>query len=90
VDDSSVPSLGRGVRLRFDSVRQTQMLLRPEGAVALNPAAAAVLELCDGVRTQAAIIEQLQEKFQGADLADDVRELLTDLAEVGVVIDADR
>jgi coenzyme PQQ biosynthesis protein PqqD len=66
------------------------MLLRPEGAVALNPSAAAVLELCDGERTQASIIDELQERFQGTEIADDVRELLADLAGVGVVVDADR
>jgi pyrroloquinoline quinone biosynthesis protein D len=90
VDDSSRPRLARGVRLRFDAVRETQMLLRPEGAVALNPSAAAVLELCDGERTQASIIDELQERFQGTEIADDVRELLADLAGVGVVVDADR
>lgn len=66
------------------------MLLRPEGAVALNDSAAAVLELCDGDRTQAAIIEQLQKAFQGTEIADDVRELLADLVEAGVLVDADR
>lgn len=90
MDDASRPRLARGVRLRFDSVRQTQMLLRPEGAVALNPSAATILELCDGERTQAAIIDALQEKFKGTEIADDVRELLADLEDVGVVIDADR
>lgn len=82
--------LGRGVRLRWDSVRETQMLLRPEGAVALNETAAAVLELCDGMRTVGDIIAELRERHAGADLADDVRELLGNLAELGLVIHADR
>jgi pyrroloquinoline quinone biosynthesis protein D len=88
--DEDRPRLARGVRLRWDPVRETQMLLRPEGAVALNPSAAAVLELCDGKRSLGAIIEELQTRHAGADLGDDVRELLASLAELGLVVHADR
>lgn len=88
--DQDCPRLARGVRLRWDPVRETQMLLRPEGAVALNPSAAAVLELCDGKRSLGAIIEELQTRHAGADLGDDVRELLASLAELGLVVHADR
>ena len=88
--DASQPRFARGVRLRFDAVREIQMLLRPEGAVALNPSAAAVLELCDGERTVSSIIDELEAKFQGSQLADDVRELLAELSEVGVLVDAHR
>jgi pyrroloquinoline quinone biosynthesis protein D len=86
--DHDRPRLARGVRLRYDAVRSTQMLLRPEGAVELNPSAAAVLELCDGERTVGTIIAGLEAKFAGARLGDDVRELLADLEEVGVVVHA--
>lgn len=88
--DQDRPRLARGVRLRWDAVRATKMLLRPEGAVALNPSAAAVLELCDGERSMGAIIEELQIRHAGADLTDDVRELLASLAELGLVVHADR
>jgi len=84
------PRLARGVRLRYDAVRSTYMLLRPEGAVELNPSAAAVLELCDGERTVGAIVAELEAKYAGADLGDDVRELLGDLENVGVVVHATR
>lgn len=84
------PRLGRGVRLRWDPVRATQMLLRPEGAVALNPSAAAVLELCDGERSVGELITELQSRHAGADLGDDVRELLASLQELGLVVHADR
>jgi pyrroloquinoline quinone biosynthesis protein D len=88
--DQDRPRLARGVRLRWDPVRETQMLLRPEGAVALNRSAAAVLELCDGERSLGAIIGELQIRHAGADLGDDVRELLASLAELGLVVHADR
>jgi pyrroloquinoline quinone biosynthesis protein D len=88
--DQDRPRLARGVRLRWDPVRETQMLLRPEGAVALNPSGAAVLELCDGDRSVEGIIEDLQARHPGADLGDDVRELLASLAQIGVVVYADR
>lgn len=71
-------------------MRKTQVLLRPEGAVALNPSAAAILELCDGARSLGTIIAELQVRHAGTDLGDDVRELLGSLAEMGLVVDADR
>lgn len=88
--DHDRPRLARGVRLRWDPVRETQMLLRPEGAVALNPSAAAVLELCDGERSLGGIIAELQARHAGAELGDDVRELLASLADLGLVAHADR
>jgi pyrroloquinoline quinone biosynthesis protein D len=88
--DEDRPRLARGVRLRWDPVRETQVLLRPEGAVALNDSAAAVLELCDGKRSLTTIIEELQTRHGGADLGHDVRELLTSLGEIGLVVNADR
>ena len=45
------PRLVTGARLRYDEVREEHVLLVPEGAVHLNPTAAEVLELCDGVRS---------------------------------------
>ena len=90
LDDLDRPRLARGVRLRWDPVRETQMLLRPEGAVELSPSAAAVLELCSGERSIQAIIDDLEAKHAGADLGDDVRELLTSLVDLGLVTHANR
>jgi pyrroloquinoline quinone biosynthesis protein D len=45
------PRLVTGARLQYDDVREEHVLLVPEGAVRLNPTAAAVLELCDGERS---------------------------------------
>ena len=68
---SSVPRLWRLARLNFDTVRQQHVLLYPEGAVMLNPTGAAILELCDGQRSIAAIAQILGERYN-CDVIDDV------------------
>ena len=82
------PRLATGARLRYDEVREEHLLLIPEGAVLLNPTAAQVLELCDGERSLDDIASALSERYDGADVHDDVRELLDALAEKGLVVDA--
>ena len=83
------PRLATGVRLRFDAVRDRHMLLYPEGALALNATAVAVLELCDGERTIAEIAQELGARYGGADVRADVESLLASIAERGFVVDAD-
>ena len=83
------PKLATGVRLHFDRVRDRHVLLFPEGALVLNPTAVEVLELCDGERDLDAIAATLNERYDGADVRDDVVELLGEIAERGLVIDAD-
>ena len=83
---STRPRLSRGVRLRWDRVRQRQLLLFPEGAMVLNATAAAVLELCNGERTVAAIAAELASQYQGVSIASDVLHLLSWLAERGLVL----
>lgn len=82
------PRLVTGARLRYDEVREEHLLLVPEGAVRLNPSAAEVLELCDGQRSVDEIVGVLTARYDGADVADDVRELVGGMAERGLLIDA--
>ena len=82
------PRLVTGARLRYDDVREEHVLLIPEGAVRLNPTAAAVLGLCDGERSLDDIVGALAERYDGADLRDDVVELVGALAQKGLVVDA--
>jgi pyrroloquinoline quinone biosynthesis protein D len=82
------PRLVTGARLRYDDVREEHLLLIPEGAVRLNPTAAEVLELCDGERSVDDIVDVLSERYQGADLRDDVVELVDAMAQKGLVVDA--
>ena len=55
--------LGKGVKLRHDP-DGSAMLLVPEGALVLNRPAAAALELVDGTRTVAEIVEEVVERFE--------------------------
>jgi pyrroloquinoline quinone biosynthesis protein D len=80
----SVPELRRGVRLSFDHVRETHVLLFPEGVLVPNTTAAAVLELCDGARSVTDITTVLGKRFTGV-RADDVLDVLARLGERRVV-----
>jgi pyrroloquinoline quinone biosynthesis protein D len=82
------PRLVNGARLQYDDVREEHLLLIPEGAVRLNETAAQVLELCDGQRSLDDIAAALSLRYSGADIADDVRELLGAMGERGLVVDA--
>jgi pyrroloquinoline quinone biosynthesis protein D len=82
------PRLATGARLRYDEVREEHQLLIPEGVVRLNPTAAEVLELCDGERSIDEIVGALSERYDGADLRDDVVELVGAMAQRGLVVDA--
>ena len=82
------PRLVTGARLRYDEVREEHVLLIPEGVVRLNPSAAEVLELCDGERSLDDIVGALSARYEGADVGDDVLELVDAMAQRGLVVDA--
>jgi pyrroloquinoline quinone biosynthesis protein D len=82
------PRLVTGARLRYDDVREEHLLLIPEGAVRLNETAAQVLELCDGERSLDDIVGALSVRYEGADVRDDVVELVDAMAQRGLVVDA--
>jgi pyrroloquinoline quinone biosynthesis protein D len=65
------------------------VLLYPEGALALNHTATAVLELCNGERTLDQIVAGLSGTFQGGAVRDDVESLLAAMADRGLVVDVD-
>lgn len=89
IENHTRPRFSCGVRLRWDDIRQRHTLLFPEGLLLLNPTAAAVLELCDGQRTVSAIVTQLEEQYQGADVENDVHHLLTRICERGLLVCGD-
>jgi pyrroloquinoline quinone biosynthesis protein D len=82
------PRLVTGARLRYDEVREEHQLLVPEGVVRLNPTAAEVLELCDGERSLDDIVGALSARYDGADVHDDVHELVDAMTQRGLVVDA--
>jgi pyrroloquinoline quinone biosynthesis protein D len=81
------PRLVTGARLGYDDVREEHILLIPEGVVRLNPTAAAVLELCDGERSLDDIAGELSTRYDGADVREDVAELVEAMTQKGLVVD---
>ena len=76
----SRPTLARKARLRYEEVRQTDLLLLPERVVTLNPAGAAILRLCDGHRTVREIVQELESRFGQVGLENDVLEFLRNVS----------
>jgi pyrroloquinoline quinone biosynthesis protein D len=83
------PKLAAGVRLHRDKVREQDVLLFPEGALVLNDTAVEVLTLCDGERSLDEIAAVLGERYEGADVKDDVSELLDGIGERGLVVESE-
>lgn len=81
---ASIPRLCRGVRLSFDHVRATHVLLFPEGVLVPNATAADVLELCDGTRPVTEITAALGKRYSGV-RQQDVLDVLRRLGERRVV-----
>ncbi|GAA0400691.1 pyrroloquinoline quinone biosynthesis peptide chaperone PqqD [Streptomyces luteireticuli] len=69
-----------GVRLRHDAVRDTGVLLHPEGVLLLNETAVAVLRLCDGATDVDRVTDALSRTYADVAAAD-VRSFLAALAE---------
>ena len=60
-----LPSLRQGFRLQWEPRQDCHVLLYPEGMIKLNTSAGQILELVDGRRSVAAIIELLSASFPG-------------------------
>lgn len=80
---SERPRLSSPGRLKYDKARHTELLLLPERVVELNETAGAILRLCDGQRTIAHIIEELESKYGQSGLGDDIVEFFAVAAEKG-------
>jgi pyrroloquinoline quinone biosynthesis protein D len=60
------------MRLQWEEAQQAHVLLYPEGMVKLNGSAGAILSRCDGVRTVADIVTDLERSYGASGLAGDV------------------
>ncbi|MCX5052765.1 MULTISPECIES: pyrroloquinoline quinone biosynthesis peptide chaperone PqqD [unclassified Streptomyces] len=78
-----LPALSRGVVLRHDRVRGTDLLLLPERVVVLRGSAGPVVRLCDGTRAVDDIVTELGERYPGAPVAGEVPGFLTALRKEG-------
>jgi len=83
----SYPKLAARARLQTDPLTGKPALLYPEGLLLLNPTAAAILELCDGKRDLAGIIDRLAERFKSPPemIQPDVEKCLLELRAKGLV-----
>ena len=90
VSEASRPVLPRHAKLKFDEVRQRWVILAPERVLAPDETAVEILQLCDGARSVAQMIDQLAEKYAAprADIATDVIAMLQDLADKGFLTQA--
>jgi pyrroloquinoline quinone biosynthesis protein D len=69
---SSRPALAHGMRLQWEPAQQAHVLLYPEGMVKLNGSAGAIMSRCDGVRTVAEIVAELERTYGVTGLAAEV------------------
>jgi pyrroloquinoline quinone biosynthesis protein D len=74
-----------GVRLHWSVVRQQHWLLFPEGAVALNASAAAILTCCNGQHRLDEMISVLQTQFQNVNVCE-IKALLARLIDQGLLV----
>ena len=83
---TTVPRLHPKARLQRDDVRQRDVLLYPEGLVALNATGAEILQLCDGTRSVADVAAVLRQRYGAAGIEQDVSAFLDGLAAKGLVV----
>lgn len=85
--DETVPTLARGVKFRFDALRQAWVLLAPERLFMPDEQAVEILKLVDGTRSLGVIIDDLAHRFDAPrDLIQrDVAAMLGDLADKGAI-----
>ena len=76
IDDTAVPRIGHGFRLQWEPAQDCHVLLYPEGMVKLNRSAGEILSRCDGERTLAAIVADLEGAFSTTGLRPDVEAFL--------------
>jgi pyrroloquinoline quinone biosynthesis protein D len=69
---SSQPRVASGFRLQWEPAQSCHVLLYPEGMVKLNASAGEIMKRCDGQRSVAAIVADLEQAFGAQGLQGDV------------------
>ncbi|HKD54138.1 MAG TPA: pyrroloquinoline quinone biosynthesis peptide chaperone PqqD [Steroidobacteraceae bacterium] len=77
VADTARPAIAHGLKLQWEPAQDAHVLLYPEGMVKLNASAGAIMSRCDGVRTLADIVADLERTYATTGLAADVRAFVT-------------
>ena len=90
VSEASRPVLPRHAKLKFDETRQVWVILAPERVLAPDEIAVEVLQLCDGVRSVAEMVDLLAVKYaaEREAILTDVIAMLQDLADKGFLTEA--
>ncbi len=70
------PKLSRRFRLQYEEAQTRWVLLYPEGMVQLNDSAAEILKRCNGERTVAEIVSELEAAFSVQGLTTQVESLI--------------
>ena len=65
------------MRLQWEAAQEAHVLLYPEGMVKLNSSAGAIMSRCDGVRTLADIVADLERTYGLTGLGADVSAFVT-------------
>jgi pyrroloquinoline quinone biosynthesis protein D len=68
----AVPRIGTGFRLQWEAAQGCHVLLYPEGMVKLNQSGGEILKRCDGRRSVAVIVADLEQAFSASGLQRDV------------------
>ena len=68
----ATPRVSRRFRLQWEEAQQAWVLLYPEGMVKLNQSAGEILRRCDGARSVAEVVADLEQAFATAGLEADV------------------
>jgi len=74
---SSQPRVGAGFRLQWEPAQDCHVLLYPEGMVKLNGSAGEIMKRCDGERSVAAIVAELEQAFTARGLEGEVLAFVT-------------
>lgn len=72
IDTAARPAVGAGFRLQWEPAQAAHVLLYPEGMVRLSRSAAAIMTRCDGERTIAAIVADIEREYATTSLSADV------------------
>ena len=84
------PRLDSRFVFRWEASQEAYILLYPEGLIKLNPAAGEIMKRCDGVKTPAEIIIDLDAAFPGQrdDIARDTEAFLRAACDKGWLVAA--
>jgi len=88
--DSGRPRVARLFRLQWEEAQQAHVLLFPEGMVKLNASAGQILLRCDGTKSVAEIVADLENAFAATGLGADVEAFLKVATDKGWVEGVDR